>query len=93
VIAGKLNDNRVDNTRAVSQEARQRMKEALVATRGLWPRLRAQLLFVTKSHPLGAILLSPLSDPLTRGDRLLIQVRWCEGAKGVRAGRGGACLS
>ena len=52
-----------------------RIKAALLKASRTVKYGRSKLLFVVKSHPLGAIAMSPLSDPFTRADKLLVQVR------------------
>jgi len=52
-----------------------RVKTALAKTKRTVAYGRGKLMFVVRSHPLGAIAMSPLQDPFTRADKLLAQVR------------------
>jgi hypothetical protein len=52
-----------------------RLKAALLKLKDPFSKARSKAIFVMKSHPLISIALSPLSDPFTRADRLVVQVR------------------
>jgi hypothetical protein len=53
---------------------KERMEKLKAKSKNKLTRLRANLLFMFRSHPLGAIAMSKVTDPFARGDRILVQM-------------------
>jgi hypothetical protein len=73
VLAGSLAEGMTPEGKEKAKKSR--LRGALLRLHAPFTKARSKLLFVVKSHPLGGIAMSPLSDPFTRADRLLVQVR------------------
>jgi hypothetical protein len=73
VLAGSLAEGMTPEAKEKAKKSR--LRAALLRLHAPFTKARSKLVFVVKSHPLGGIAMSPLSDPFTRADRLLVQVR------------------
>jgi hypothetical protein len=73
VLAGSLAEGMTPGSKEKAKKSR--LRGALLRLRAPFSKARSKVMFLVKSHPLGGIATSPLSDPFTRADRLIVQVR------------------